>query len=159
MKANLQFKKLDHSSLRVVWKSEKLGTNNLKNILTVIVTFFVDVITVIKTKNWAQLLQILLGLMRFGNIIALAKDAWNELKDLDATETKDIIEHIKSVFDLENDDTEKLIERAFDVIPRIYDLVLSALDVYSQASAIVNEIKDIFGKDEEAASIVEKLAA
>lgn len=129
-----------------------LGIDNVKNILTIVVTFFVDVVDVIKTKNYIQLLQIVWNLVRFGNIIDVAKLAWEELQEMSLEETKAVTDHIKAVLELPDEETEDKIEQAVDIIPRVYELALKVLGIGGEALQVWNEVKAIFSSNGELAA-------
>lgn len=147
--------------IKVVFQTDgSLGTNNLKGIISILVSFFVDIVEVFKTKNWFRLVEIIFNLMRFGNIVQVAQEAWKELKDLSQPETEEIVKHISAVLDLENDKTERLIERAFEVIPEVYQIALDGLGLYNRSVEVVQELRSIFrGEDEELTQGSKKLAA
>lgn len=146
----VRFKSLKPSVV-VAQNDGSLGVDNIKNILTVVVTFFLDVIDVVKTRNYVRLLEIVWNLVRFGNILDVAKQAWEESKELSLEESKAIVGHLKEVFDLENDSVEERIEAAIDVIPRIYELALKVVGVGSEAVDIWKELKAIFSVEGEIA--------
>ena len=146
--------------LRVIYKSDgSLGIDNVKEIMTIVVTFFVDLIAVLKDRNWFRLFDVILNLLKFGNIVTLAKEAWDEFKDMSPDESRAVVDHFKEIFDIENDHLEALIEHAFEVIPRIYDLVLDAWGIGVRGIEIFNELKDIFVKDEKVQELGQALAA
>jgi len=148
-------------SLKVVYQADSsLGIENIKGIITVLVSFFIDIVEIFKTKNWFQLVEIIFNLMRFGNIVDVAQEAWRELKDLTQPETEEVVKHITAVLDLENDKTERLIERAFEVIPKVYQLVLDGFGIYNRASDTFQELRSILrGEDEEPTQSTKGLAA
>lgn len=129
------------------------GIENAKSVMTVIIVFFTDLITIIKTKNWIRLAELLIVLMRYGSIIEMAGMAWKELKDISQPETQELVNHFKSIFDISDDAAEAVIESAIEVIPRIYSLALSALDVVATGKDLLDEIKRIFGKEGEIAKL------
>lgn len=145
--------------LKVVYISNnELGIDNAKAVLTVAITFLVDLLAVIKTKNYLRIAEILFGLIRFGNIIDIAKDAWKEIKDLSQAESQELYNHFAQELDLENDVAEELIERAVSTIPRIYQLALDALDVVAGARDIFSELRVIFGGNGELEELAEKVS-
>lgn len=146
----VRFKSLKPSVV-VAQNDGSLGVDNIKNILTVVVTFFLDVIDVVKTRNYVRLLEIVWNLVRFGNILDVAKQAWEETKELSLEESKAIVGHLKEVFDLEDDSIEERIEAAIDVIPKIYELALKVIGIGSEAVDIWKELKAIFSVEGEIA--------
>ena len=146
----VRFKSLKPSVV-VAQNDGSLGVDNIKNILTVVVTFFLDVIDVVKTRNYVRLLEIVWNLVRFGNILDVAKQAWEETKNLSLEESKAIVGHLKEVFDLEDDSIEERIEAAIDVIPKIYELALKVIGIGSEAVDIWKELKAIFSVEGEIA--------
>jgi len=152
----LRHKKL--SPLRIVYqKNGELGIDNIKLVLTVIITFLVDVLTIIRTKNWIRLVEIVFSLTRYGNIVDIAKDALKELKDVSQEESQQIYEHFSKEFDLENDTTEMLIEQAISTIPRIYQLIIDGLDLVGTGREIYQEISFIFNKEGELVELSDRL--
>lgn len=152
----LQHKNL--SPLKVVYqKGGLLGIDNIKNIMTVFIVFFIDLLEIIKSKNYVRILETVWGLVRFGNIIDIAKDAWLELKDVDQAESEELYLHFATEFDIENDQVEALIEQAISTIPRIYQITLNALSVIASAREIWMEVKNIFGSDGEIEVLADKV--
>lgn len=138
-------------SVIIAQQDGSLGVDNVKNILSVVVTFFLDVIDVIQTRNYVRLLEIVFNLVRFGNIIDVAKSAWLELQEMSLEESKAVVEHVKVVVDLDNDELEKKIEDAIDIIPRIYELALKVLGIGAEAIDVWKELKAIFSDEGELA--------
>lgn len=128
--------------------SGELGIENLKTVTTVVVTFTVDIIEIIKTKNYLRLFEVVLNLIRFGNIIEVAKQAWPEILNLSGQESKQWNEHFQIVLDLEDDATEALIEQGFSFIPRVYQLVQNGIGVVAGARELYAEIVDLFDGEE-----------
>lgn len=132
-------------------KNNKLGIEKTKTILTISVGFFLDVIEVIKSKNYFRLAEVLFRLMQFGNIVSIAQQAWAEAKEYSLEETKAIIAHVKQELELENKKTEETIERAIEVIPRVYELVLKGTSLFADVQDVYNEIRAIFSSKGELA--------
>lgn len=126
----------------------RLGIENAKIIVTVVTTFFVDLSRIIKTRDYINLVSLLFNLIKQGNIIAVAKTAWEEIKDASLTETNDLHLHFAEVLDLDNDKTEQLIERAFALIPKAYELALKGLSLYGDVKGFVAEVGDVFKGEE-----------
>lgn len=120
-----------------------LGIDNIKTIVTVVTTFFVDLLNVIKSRNYFDLLPLVFNLIRQGNIIAIAGLAWEEIKDTSLAESNDIHQHFVGVFNIPDDKTEQLIERAFGVIPKVYELFVSGTVLVSDAKSVWSEIQSI----------------
>ena len=53
------------------------------------------------------------------------------------------------VLELENKETEVVIEYAFGLVPRVYGLVLDALNVFSGARSLLDEAKIILSGGQE----------
>lgn len=160
----IQSKKLRHkelSPLTVVHLQADgtLGIDNIKTVLTVLVTFLVDLLTIIKSGNWLRLVEVLFGIIRYGNIVAIAQAAWEEFKDVSQPESEQLVAHFAETFDLENDVTEQAIEQALSTIPRIYALVIRAWDIVAEARELFQEIKDIFNGEGQLAELSRKVAA
>lgn len=148
------------SPLKVVYKSNgTLGIENLKIILTVVITFLVDVLTIIRTGNWVRLVEVVFGLIRYGNIVAIAREAWNELQDVSQEESQQLVDHFAEAFDLENDTVEMLIEEALNTIPRIYQLALDALGLAGTGREIYMELRAIFGGEGKLTELSNRLNA
>jgi len=135
--------------------TQDLGIDNVKTVLTILLTFLTDILAVFRTGNWLSLGQTLIGLLQYGNIVMIAQQALEEFKDLSQAETEELSAHFAQEFDLPNDDVEAKIEEAVAVIPKVYELVLDSLDIFSRGNAIVVRMRDLFGK----AGRLEALAA
>ena len=140
---------------RELASTQNLGIDNIKIVLTILLTFLSDILNVFKTGNWLQLGQTLIGLLQYGNIVMIAQQALEEFKDLTQSEAEELSAHFAAEFDLPNDEVEAKIEEAVAVIPEVYDLVLEGLDIFSRGNAIVVRMRTLFGK----AGKLEELAA
>lgn len=132
-----------------------LGIDSIKTVLTVVVTFAVDIIAALKDRNYFALISLLPRLLAQGNIIALAKMAWTEIKDTSLEESNDIHKHFTEVLDLKDDEAEELIEYAFGLVPRVYQFAVDALTFTGDIQAFYQEVRERFG----AKNNTEKLAA
>lgn len=135
--------------------TQNLGIDNMKIVLTILLTFFTDILEVFRSGNWLRLGQTLIGLLQYGNIVMIAQQAMEEFKDLDQAETQELSDHFAAEFDLPNDEVEAKIEQAVAVIPEVYELVLDGLDIFSRGNQIVVRVRELFGK----AGRLEALAA
>lgn len=126
-----------------------LGVDTAKLIITVAVTFGVDLVRAIKTGNIGSILSTLLSLISYGNLIALAEQAWDEIKDTSLEESNELNQHFADVLDLENDETERLIEFAVSVVPRVYGIALDGIGIYSGIRTLIAEVREEFSGDEE----------
>lgn len=144
---SLKSAKLPYKVL-VAQQGGELGIDNVKLIVTVLVTFFVDLVNIIKNKEYINLITLLFNIIKQGNIIASAKQAWEEIKDASLQETNDIHLHFTEVLDLDDDRAEQLIERAFGIIPKVYELALRVVGFISDGRALLDEVKSIFGGEE-----------
>lgn len=124
----------------------KMGVENVKMVLAVVVTFFTEIIIALRDRNYLQIASIIFNLFRVGNIIAMAQVAWLELKDMSEDEAREVNAHFAAVFDIENDVLEATIERAVAVVPAVYELVGDVLDVWARGRNILAEIQAIFAK-------------
>ena len=140
---------------RELASNQDLGIDNVKIVLTILLTFLTDILEVFRSGNWLRLGQTLIGLLQYGNIVMIAQQALEEFKDLDQAETQELSDHFAAEFDLPNDEVEAKIEQAVAVIPEVYELVLDGLDIFSRGNAIVVRMRDLFGK----AGKLESLAA
>ena len=122
----------------------KLGIENLKMILEFLVTFLVGLTQAIKDRAYTQIAALIFTLLRYGNIVALAKMAWDEFKDLSAEESALVSAHFAKVFDLRDDELEAKIEQAVAIIPVAYDIVNDTLDLVSRGQGIWAQLVDIF---------------
>lgn len=132
-----------------------LGVINVKVVLTILITFLVDLFQVFRKGNWMQLVNTIFNLIRFGNIVVIAKDAFAEFKDIDATESREVVNHIKAELDLDNDEVEAAIESAIELIPEVYDLALEVLAIGGTALDIWNRAKTVFGKEGKVAKLLQ----
>lgn len=122
-----------------------LGIDNIKRITTTVVVAFVDLQKAIKTKDYLGMIRAILGVFQAGNIIAVANEAWEEIKDVTLQESNDIHKHFAEVLDLEDDQAEKLVEYAFGLVPRVYAIAVQGIGVVVNARSLVEETKDVFG--------------
>ena len=63
-------------------------------------------------------------------------------------ETNDIHLHFTEVLDLPNDKAEELIEKAFGVIPRVYELALRGLGLVTDVRVLWGDVRSIFSNEE-----------
>jgi hypothetical protein len=133
-----------------------LGIENIKTVITVVVTFAVDIIAALKDRNYFALLSLLPRLLAQGNIIAIAGIAWKELKDTTFIESNDVHLHFVETLDLENDETEELIEYSFGLVPRIYGFAIDALTFTANVRGFYEEVKDKFGGGTKTVKLAEK---
>lgn len=136
-----------------------LGVDNIKAVLTVVVTFVVDVYNAIKTNNYFALLTILPNLLRFGNIIDLAKTAWAEVLDTDLEESNDVVAHFAETLNLTDDEAEEIIEYAVSLIPRVYEFILRGFTFVADVRAFADEVQVRFGATETTDAAIGKLTA
>lgn len=142
------------SPLRVAYKkNNELGVDNIKAILTIAITFFEDLVQAIKTRNYFRLFEIVSRLLQFGNILAVAQQAWEEFKDLKSSgEAQEVVDHFAVEFDIANDQLEAKIESALSLLPRIYDLAIGLLGIAADAKDIYDEAHVIFMQTTEPAA-------
>jgi hypothetical protein len=143
----LQFRSLDAPRAIERQSGGSLGVDNIKTVITVIVTFFVDLILSINDRKFSRIIATLFGMLQYGNLIVLGKEAWNEVKDTDLVESNDLVAHFAAEFDIKDDETERIIEYAVGLIPRIYELVLDSTSVVNRAIALYEEARAEFSKD------------
>mgnify|MGYP000592638206 CR=1 FL=1 len=127
-------------------QGEKLGVENLKLVFTILITFGEDIVIALQRRSFAAMFEVILNLLKFGNIIEIAQVAWLELKDPSLPETEEVIEHFKEELDLENDEVEAKIEAAADLVPEVYRTVMNALLLLTNVQMLWNRIKEIFEK-------------
>ncbi|MEM9836165.1 MAG: hypothetical protein AAF828_06670 [Bacteroidota bacterium] len=136
-----------------------LGVESIKTIITVLVTFGVDIIAFLKAKNYLGLISLIPRLLAQGNIIAIAEQAWQEIKDTSLEESNDIHLHFTEVLDLDNDETEATIEYAFSIVPRVYGFAIDALTFVGNVRAFIDEVRDRFGGSAKVVKMIEKVDA
>lgn len=131
---------------RELASTQDLGIDNIKIILTILLTFLSDILNAFKTGNWLKLGQTLIGLLQYGNIVMIAQQALEEFKDLDQQESAELSRHFAKEFDLQDDEVEEKIELAVAVIPEAYELVLDGLDIFARGNELVSRVRSLFGK-------------
>jgi hypothetical protein len=131
---------------RELASTQDLGIDNIKIILTILLTFLSDILNAFKTGNWLKLGQTLIGLLQYGNIVMIAQQALEEFKDLDQQESAELSRHFAKEFDLQDDEVEEKIELAVAVIPEAYELVLDGLDIFARGNELVTRVRSLFGK-------------
>lgn len=124
-----------------------LGVENIKLIITTLVTFAVDLHRAVKTKNYFDLPRILFNLVRAGNVVAYAQLAWAEIKDTTLTESNDIHLHFTDVLKLDDVEAERVIEYAFGLVPRVYAVIMQGAEVISTVQALYAETKTVLFPD------------
>ena len=131
---------------RELASTQNLGIDNIKIVLTILLTFLSDILNVFKTGNWLQLGQTLIGLLQYGNIVMIAQQALEEFKDLDQQESEELSRHFAQEFDLQDDEVEAKIEQAVAVIPEAYELVIDGLDIFARGHELLTRVRSLFGK-------------
>jgi hypothetical protein len=131
---------------RELASTQNLGIDNIKIVLTILLTFLSDILNVFKTGNWLQLGQTLIGLLQYGNIVMIAQQALEEFKDLDQQESEELSRHFAQEFDLQDDEVEAKIEQAVAVIPEAYELVIDGLDIFARGNELLTRVRSLFGK-------------
>jgi hypothetical protein len=154
-KTNLRYRELTPFIVTAPNADGQLGIENLKLILTVVVTFSVDLVTIIKERRIGDILQVLLALLSFGNIIAIARLAWQEFLDLSQPETAEISAHFAEVFDIPNDEVEAKVEQGVSIVPRVYELIIESTGIVGRVQSLYQEVRSLFGRGGE----LEELAA
>ncbi|MEM9835158.1 MAG: hypothetical protein AAF828_01570 [Bacteroidota bacterium] len=133
------------TTLRTSFNSDgKLGVENVKIVLTIVVTFLVDLILSLRDRNYTRIITTLFNLLRYGNIIDLAKLAWQEFKDIDELESQELSDHFAETLDLPNDETEALIEYAVQLVPTYYGIIADGIDVANRAIDTFQEARRRF---------------
>lgn len=125
-------------------KGGKLGITNINIIVAILVTFVVDILAAVKEKDYFTMLRIIPALLAQGNIIAVAGEAWAEIKDTDVEESNDIHLQFKDVLDLKDDETEVLVEDAFGLVPKAYGIIVNSLTIVASAKELYEEARSIF---------------
>lgn len=131
----------------------KLGIENAKLILTAVITTSVDLIQAIKNRDWLKLVTIFLALMRYGNLVGLAQEAWAELRDTSPTEAEALARHFQQTFDIPDDALESRIEEAVLLVPKAYDLITDSLELVSRTTDLWAQLRDIFNAAADAAQL------
>ncbi|MEO0626373.1 MAG: hypothetical protein AAFY91_05260 [Bacteroidota bacterium] len=131
-----------------------LGIENSKLVITILVTFFTDLLRAIKTGNIGAILSTLLSLISYGNLISLAETAWNEIKDTSLDEAEELRLHFNQTLELENEETERMIEFAVSIVPQVYSIAIDALSTFNRVQALIADIRQTFGGIEDEDPVV-----
>jgi len=132
-----------------------LGVESINTIVTVGVTFTVDFLSALASRNYIGMATTAFGLLQYGNVIALLPLALEEIKDTSLAESNEVVAHFASVLDLENNETEALIEQAAALLPKIYELVLDGYSLFGRVSALVQETRQIFSGNQEDTAVID----
>jgi len=133
-----------------------LGIVNVNLIVSILVTFVVDILAVIKERDYFALFRIIPALIAQGNIVTVAAEAWEEIKDTTLEESNDIHRNFTEVLDLKDDEAEQLIEDAFGLVPKAYGIVINALTVVASARELYEEGRALFGTKDKSLKIATK---
>jgi hypothetical protein len=121
--------------------SNKMGIENLKALLTVIVSFIVVGDKMGHESNWNARLSHLFGLIP--QLTGLSGIVWSqiddEIKDLDLAEKEVLLTTFKEKFDIIDDKLEAMIEEALSLATEIGVFVKKVI-------AFVDKTKDFFKK-------------
>lgn len=133
-----------------------LGINNINLIVRILVTFVVDILAVIKERDYFALFRIIPALIAQGNIVTVAAEAWNEIKDTTIEESNDIHRNFTEVLDLTDNETEQLIEDAFGLVPEAYAIVINGLTVVYSARDLYAKARALFATKDKSLKIATK---
>lgn len=132
-----------------------LGVESINTIITVGVTFTVDLLGALASRNYVGLATTVFGLLKYGNVIALLPIALAEIKDTDLEESNEVVAHFADVLDLDNDETEALIEQAVAILPAIYELVLDGYSIVGRVMELVQRARGTANGNEDDTAVIE----
>ena len=144
---SLNFRKLDAPKVVRLNSEGQLGVENIKSVITVVVTFLVDLILSINDRKYSRIIATLFGMLQYGDLIALAKLAWAEVKDTDLVESNDVVAHFAKELDLPDDKAEAVIEYAVGLVPQIYEIFLDGSDLITRVTALYQAARIRFAGD------------
>ena len=98
----------------------KLGTDNIKTIFVVLLTIVAKIRALVKNFSTQGLVALAFDLLQYGNILSVARLAFDEFRSLNAVKAKEVKEAIKSEFDIPDDAFEATLEEALDLVADTY---------------------------------------
>ena len=99
-----------------------MGTDNIAKTFVVVLTLFAKIKQLITSFSFAKLVDIGLEVMKYGNIIAVARQAFEEFKEFNPQKAKQVKDQVKADFDIQDDQLEGDLEQAIDLLEESYSL-------------------------------------
>ncbi len=127
-----------------VTPESKLGIENIKEAFTVTITLATGIIELIKDFSYQKAFQLAFQLAEYKSLVPVFKASLAEFADLDTREAKDLQDHFKQEFDIENDKLETVIENSIGLIVRTYEFIVSGVKIFTDWKQFAREVKDIF---------------
>lgn len=126
---------LNPDTLQIEAKS--LGVANIILLLSLILDIRVKLVDLFKKFSLARLLDVGMEILRYGNVLTLANQAWAEFKDLKPEETAQVVAGLKEKFDLPDDqeEIERRIEEGLELLPEGHALVVQNIQYGSKVVA------------------------
>lgn len=110
----------------------KIGVENLSPVIVTVLTISADLKNLITNFSPAKLGAFAFNLLQYAPMIALAKKAWAEFKDLDPNEAELVKAEVKRDFDIPDDKFEEAVEDALDIAVETYEWVVDGEGVWDK---------------------------
>lgn len=130
-----------------VASDEKLGIENLKSVLGLILLVSYKLGELIKAFDFSKALSLAFLIGENLGTIQRGKLALAEFKDLSVAESQQIVDFLGVNFDISDDNLEQRIEQGLQFIPEGYQLIKNNIDFYLRIKGWINS----WGKVDEAA--------
>lgn len=113
----------------------KIGYENISPVLVTLLTIANDARVLARNFSPAKLGAFAFGLLQYAPMIALAKRAWEEFKDLNPNEADIVKAEVKRDFDIPDHKFEQAIEEALDIVVETYEWVVDGGDIWDKMKA------------------------
>lgn len=131
----------------------QLGIDNIKVILYDFVLVTMKVRDILRGFSFRDILSKLDEMLELFFLIqdarpnlSLAKIAWQEFKDLDETEALAVTDHLKALYEDEDEDLEQIVEEGFDLIPKVHAVVLFLFETARKSKGLWTDVVTYFRK-------------
>jgi len=110
-----------------------LGIENIKEVFTTIIEIGVEIADLVKDFSFEKALSLGFKLAGLRTAVPIFKQALKEFKDgLTPAEAKQIADHFKVKFDIENDELEAKIENVVSLIPDTFDWIADGIGLFGK---------------------------
>lgn len=117
-----------------------LGTENITKIFLVLLHLFTSVRDLVKEFSVAKLANIGLELIKHGNIVAIARSAIEEFKELSPEEAAEVRNKIKEDFDIPDDQLEADLEKIIELLEESYSIGFDAIHAVQTWISFINRL-------------------
>jgi hypothetical protein len=107
----------------------KLGAENIQTVFLAVLTIAYDIRELIKAFSYQKLINTALGLVQYGNIIAVAREAVNEFRSLTPAQAKKVRDNVTQEWDVPDDAFEASVEDAIFLVVDTYEWVMNGVGI------------------------------